>query len=193
MTRLGPTLSKVLRALPGDRFIALVGGIAASVRTEPCFTRRLDFALAVQHDEEAEHALLELERHGFSVVAKVEHTTARRFATAQLRESADTPIVELLFASCGIEPEIVADSSPLQVLGVNVSVATVGHLVAMKLVSDDPERRPRDHQELVALASVADEREWQRAHEAIGLIQQRGFSRGRDLPAGLAEIRGLVG
>jgi hypothetical protein len=34
--------------------------------------------------------------------------------------------------------------------------------------------------------------EWRRAEAAVALIQQRGFSRGRDLAAGLAEIRSLA-
>jgi hypothetical protein len=34
--------------------------------------------------------------------------------------------------------------------------------------------------------------EWRRAEAAIELIQQRGFSRGRDLIAGIAEIRALA-
>jgi hypothetical protein len=62
----------------------------------------------------------------------------------------------------------------------------------MKLVSRDSRRRPRDQQDLVDLAKVADDREWQRAEEAIELIEQRGFSRGRDLRAGLVEIRALA-
>jgi hypothetical protein len=71
-------------------------------------------------------------------------------------------------------------------------VAQVGHLIAMKLVSRDPKRRPHDQQDLVALASVAEDGEWQRAEAAIELIAHRGFSRGRDLRAGLAEIRALA-
>jgi hypothetical protein len=62
----------------------------------------------------------------------------------------------------------------------------------MKLVSRDPRRRPHDQQDLVALANVAEDEEWQRSGAAIELILHRGFSRGRDLRAGLAEIRALA-
>lgn len=41
-------------------------------------------------------------------------------------------------------------------------------------------------------SAVVGGREWQRAEAAIELIQQRGFSRGRDLRAGLAEIHALA-
>jgi hypothetical protein len=97
-----------------------------------------------------------------------------------------------LFASCGIEPEIVGAASPLEILGVTTAVATVGHLIAMKLVSRDPKRRPRDQQDLVDLARAASTLEWRRAEASVELIAQRGFSRGRDLAAGLAEIRSLM-
>ncbi len=50
-----------------------------------------------------------------------------------------------------------------------------------------------DQQDLVELANVADDKEWQRAEAAVELILQRGFSRGRDLRAGLAEVRALAG
>jgi hypothetical protein len=192
VTTLGPTLRAVLQALPGTGPIALVGGVAVSARTEPRFTRDLDFALAVDSDADAERILFELRGHGFSVIATVEHSLTQRLATARLRQTADTPIVDLLFAACGIEPEIVDAASPHQVLGVRVPVATVGHLIAMKLVSRDPKRRPRDQQDLVSLASVADDGEWERARSSVALIEQRGFSRGRDLLAGLDEIRALA-
>jgi Nucleotidyl transferase AbiEii toxin, Type IV TA system len=191
VTKLGPTLRKILLALDGHS-IALVGGVAVSARTEPRFTRDLDFALAVEDDAAAERVLFELRQHGFSVIATIEQTSTQRLATARLREREGLPIVDLLFASCGIEPEIVADASLLNVLDVPTPVAAVGHLVAMKLVSRDPKRRPRDQQDLVSLAAVADEREWRRAEDAVALIEQRGFSRGRNLAAGLAEARSLA-
>jgi hypothetical protein len=80
--------------------------------------------------------------------------------------------------------EIVQAAEPLEIAaGVITDVARVGHLIAMKLVSRDPKRRPHDPQDLVALASVAEDEEWRRAEAAIELILHRGFSRGRDLRA----------
>ena len=85
MTKLGKTLRALLDASPRGRGIALVGGLAVSARTQPRFTRDVDFAIAVNNDT----------------------------------------------------------------------------------------------------------LEWNRAQQAVALIQQRGFSRGRDLAAGLAEVRSL--
>ena len=59
----------------------------------------------------------------------------------------------------------------------------------MKLVSRDDKRRPDDRGDLVKLASVATPTDWQRAEEAVRLIEDRGFARKRDLRAALAEWR----
>ena len=192
MTNLARTLRELLESFPPDRALALVGGLAVSARTEPRFTRDLDFAIAVENDAEAESIVFGLQGRGFTVVATIEHATMHRLATVRLRQHARAPFVDLLFASCGIEPEIVGAASPLEILGVTAAVATVGHLIAMKLVSRDPKRRPRDQQDLVELAKAAGALEWKRAEASIELIAQRGFSRGRDLVAGLAEIRSLA-
>jgi hypothetical protein len=195
VTNLARTLRELLEAFPPDRALALVGGLAVSGRTEPRFTRDLDFAIAVENDAEAESIVFGLQGRGFTVVATFEHATMHRLATVRLRQHARAPFVDLLFllfASCGIEPEIVGAASPLEILGVTAAVTTVGHLIAMKLVSRDPKRRPRDQQDLVELARAAGALEWKRAEASIELIEQRGFSRGRDLAAGLAEIRSLA-
>jgi hypothetical protein len=182
----------LIDVFPPDRSFALVGGLAVSARTEPRFTRDLDFAISVENDADAESVVFSLQARGFKVVATIEHTTTHRLATARLRQEERAPFVDLLFASCGVEREIVGSASPLDVLGASVGVAAVGHLIAMKLVSRDARRRPRDQQDLVELAKVADPLEWKRAETAVELIRQRGFSRGRDLHAGLAEIRALA-
>jgi hypothetical protein len=64
-----------------------------------------------------------------------------------------------------------------------VHVARVGHLVSLKLLAHDPVERPQDAVDLHALRAVVDEKEEQCAREACELITQRGYHRGRDLPA----------
>jgi hypothetical protein len=63
--------------------------------------------------------------------------------------------------------------------------------LAMKLLSRDPKKRPRDEEDLLALARVADDAEWTRATESVGLIEARGFERKRDLRTAMAELRAL--
>lgn len=187
------SLRDFLSGRPADVAVALVGGLAVSARTEPRFTRDLDFAIAVTSDDEAAHYVFRLRQSGYEIVAALEQTAQHRLSTIRLRRGGRGPVVDLLFAACGIEAEIVQAAEPLEIAaGLVTDVAQVGHLIAMKLVSRDPRRRPHDQQDLVNLASVADNAEWQRAEAAVELIVQRGFSRGRDLQAGLDEIRALA-
>jgi hypothetical protein len=186
-------LRDFLAVRPPDVAIALVGGLAVSVRAEPRFTRDLDFAVAVANDDEASQYVFRIRQLGYEIVSALEQTTHQRLSTMRLRRDGRGPIVDLLFAAAGIEVEVVQAAEPIEIAGgVVANVAQVGHLIAMKLVSRDAKRRPRDQQDLVDLAGVADDREWRRAEQAIELIQQRGFSRGRDLRAGLVEIRSLA-
>ena len=98
------------------------------------------------------------------------------------------PVVDLLFASSGVEPEIVAAADALEVFpDQQIKVAKVGHLVAVKLLARS-EDRPQDEVDLRALLDAAEESDVALAHEAVGLIEGRGFARGRDLRAALAEV-----
>ncbi len=97
---------------------ALVGGLAVSVRTEPRFTRDADLAVAVQADAEAERLIHSLRSSGFLVQTVVEQESVGRLATVRLAFSpqGQTPVVDLLFASSGIETEIVAAAETLELL-----------------------------------------------------------------------------
>lgn len=186
-------LETFLASRPSDVRIAVVGGIAVGARTEPRFTRDLDFAVATATDEEAANYVFRMRQVGYEIVTVLQQSTQHRLSTVRLRQRARGPIVDLLFAACGIETEVVRAAEPIELPGGLVAeVATVGHLIAMKLVSRDAKRRPHDQQDLVNLAKVADDDEWKRAEQAIELIRERGFSRGRDLRVGLAEIRELA-
>jgi hypothetical protein len=52
------------------------------------------------------------------------------------------------------------------------------------------ESRPQDLADLLALTKVATADDWAVAREAVGLITERGYHRGRDLAAALAELAG---
>lgn len=169
---------------------ALVGGMAVSARTEPRFTRDLDFAVAVSSDADAEQCVFTMRQLGYEIAAALEQAKQTRLSTVRFRRRGRGPLVDLLFAATGIENEIVAAAEPLEVgSGLVTEVARAGHLIAMKLVARDDKRRPHDQADLMALAKVADEAEWARAETAVRLIQERGFSRDRDLQAALDEWR----
>lgn len=183
-------LRDFLDGRPRDVAIAVVGGLAVSARTEPRFTRDLDFAVSIANDEEAERYVFRMRQLGYEVEAALQQTTQQRLSTIRLRRRGRGPLVDLLFATCGIEAEIVHASSPMEVVTDLVAdVAQVGHLIAMKLVSRDDTTRPQDRGDLLALARVADAEEWARAEAAVRLIEARGYARKRDLQAALMECR----
>lgn len=182
-------LESALRQLCADlraakiRF-ALVGGLAVSVRTEPRFTRDADLTIALPNDRKAEALVYELQQKGYTVVATVEQESVERLATVRLqpRASQTGVLLDLLFASSGIENEIVEAAELLEVLPeLHIPVARTGHLVALKILSRDDRTRPQDIVDLRALAKTASKEELQRAREALELIESRGFHRDRPL------------
>lgn len=172
-----------------DRRWALIGGLAVSALTEPRFTRDVDLAVVVDDDPDAEQLIGALRPAGFRLFAALEQEDLHRLATVRLlapRESEDGVVVDLLFASSGIEAEIVDAARPMALFeGVTVPLPAVGHLIALKVLSET-DRRLKDRQDLFALIAAADDAELARAREAVELITERGFHRGRDLPAALA-------
>lgn len=98
---------------------ALIGGLAVSARAEPRTTRDVDIAVAVDDDADAEAIVSELLRQGYSLEGAVEQLETGRLATVRLLPpgaSSTSVIVDLLFASSGIEPEIVAGATVLAIL-----------------------------------------------------------------------------
>jgi hypothetical protein len=167
-----------------------VGGLAVSARVEPRFTRDIDLAVVVPDDRGAERLVRELQARGYRVLAIVEQEATGRLATARLAmpHEADQGIVlDLLLASSGIEPELAAAATALEVVaGLSVPVATIGHLIALKLLARDERSRPQDDMDLVHLIGAADAGDVHEARRAISLIEERGFHRGRQLSADLA-------
>ena len=175
----------------GARF-ALVGGLAVAARAEPRLTRDADLAVAVGSDAEAESVVRSMVTEEFRVVATLEHERSRRLAAVRVtRASTDlSTVTDLLFASSGIEPEIVSSADDIEIVpGLTLPVATVGHLIATKLLARDDRRRPADADDLARLAAAAGSGDWEHAAAAVLLIQQRGFDRGRDLVSALERLR----
>lgn len=170
---------------------AVVGGHAVSARTEPRFTRDLDVAVAVENDAQAEALVQSLAARGYRVVALIEQESTGRLATVRLEHgSSPGVIVDLLFATAGIEPELVAAATPLQLVAeLELPVATVGHLLALKTLSFDDQRRPQDRMDILALLRGASAADLATADQALSLITARGFDRGRDLPGLFAQLR----
>jgi len=191
MTPVVASLVRAAEALAPHCDFAIVGGLAVSIRAEPRLTRDSDFAVSVANDAEAEALVRSLAASGYVAIALVEHEAVGRLATARLRADDDGGrIVDLLFASSGIEREVVASATVEPVsTSVSLPVATIGHLIALKLLARDDRRRPQDADDLRALADVALDTDWSVAAESVGLIAERGYARGRDLAASLDVLR----
>lgn len=182
-------LEGVLRALAADlgeieATWALVGGLAVSARTEPRFTRDVDLAVAVTDDRQAEDLVHRLVQRGYGILATVEQEAVGRLATVRLLppgEGAEGVVVDLLFASSGIEAEVAEASSLLEILaGVTVPVAGIAHLLALKVLAVAP-RRPQDLADIRILADAANPADLDTARRALRLIESRGFHRDKRL------------
>ena len=169
---------------------ALVGGFAVSARVEPRFTRDVDIAVMVDGDPAAEELVRSLITGGYIVFSSVEHDNGRLATVRMSRATSDVEVVvDLLFASSGIEPEIAQAAEVLEISpGLVVPVATIGHLIAIKILARDDATRPQDLADLRALLGCASPADLSVAREAAALIEARGFNRGRDLRKALDEL-----
>jgi hypothetical protein len=168
-----------------------VGGLAVSARAEPRLTRDADLAVLVGDDRDAEALVRDLTARGWRVITAVEQDAAGRLATVRLAlagEDVRGAVTDLLFASSGIEPEIVDLAESIEVVpGLTLPVARLGHLIALKVLARDDRTRPQDRIDLVALLGRADPAAIDQARQALALVTQRGFHRQRDLLSALRE------
>lgn len=169
---------------------ALVGGVAVSLRARERFTKDIDFAVAVANDGEAEAIGLAFQRAGFVLSQVLEQSSKGVIATLRFAVPGGRaePGVDLLFASSGIEPEVVAAAQQLEAMpGLAVPVARLHHLIAMKVLSEN-DVRENDRADLRALIAVATPDDLDLAQAAVQLIHERGFARDKNLEAVLAEF-----
>jgi len=183
MNRLESALADAARDLDalGARW-AVVGGLAVSARAEPRLTRDVDIAVSVTDDSDAERLIADLGARGYVPVTLVEQTATSRLATVRLRRRGSPILVDLLFSSSGIEPELVADAERIAVTDtLALPVARRPHLIALKVLSRNDRDRPQDLDDLRALLAGASEVDIEQARAALALIESRGFHRGRAL------------
>jgi hypothetical protein len=169
---------------------ALIGGLAVSVRSVPRFTKDLDFAIAVANDSEAEDVVHQLRGRGYQPVEVLEQEYVERLSGVRLERSGSDVIVDLLFASSGIENEVVTSATRLEVLPqLSAPVATTGHLIALKTLAG----RNQDLTDLGSLIPAASTEDLDVAREAVRLIHERGFNREQDVAADLDKLMAELG
>lgn len=168
----------------------LVGGLAVSARAEPRFTRDIDIAVAVEDDIGAQELVRHLLGDRYILSGTVEHDNGRLASVRLHREIDDVDVVvDLLFANSGIETEVARAAESIEIVaGLTLPVARTGHLLALKLLARDDTGLPQDLADLQALRSVATPADMTLADDAVRLIMERGFNRGRDLVSALREL-----
>ena len=172
---------------------AIVGGLAVSARTEPRFTRDADVCVALPTDAEAEALIQRLRERGYEVLSLVEQEAAGQIATVRMAAGKGTSegvILDLLFASSGIEREIVDAADTIDLFeGLAVPIATVPGLLAQKVLARDDIRRPQDRLDIAKMLGLATEAELVETERLLALIEARGFARKRNL---MQDFRRLI-
>lgn len=181
------SLSPILRQLVNDLDAeaprwALVGGLAVSARAEPRTTRDVDVVVAVEHDIDAERTVLALRQRGYGDAGQmIEQQATGRLATMRMTSPVTrdgVAVVDLIFASTGIESEIVAAATPIEVLpGTTMLVASLPHLLAMKVLAG----RMQDVADFASLFRHATPHDLVVARSALALIHERRAHRQKDL------------
>lgn len=191
---LARTLEHLLQQLEASgRLYAVVGGLAASVRGEVRFTRDVDVVVQVDDDEQAEAMVYELRGCGYEVLATVEQEAVKRLATTRLRSAISDVVCDLIFATCGIEAEVVASASSIELLpGRSAPTASSETLLAMKILSATSQR-PRDLGDIQALHRANPDLDEARVRQLLRAIAARGFARGQELEHKWARLRFELG
>lgn len=175
-----------------NRQWAVIGGLAVSARAEPRTTRDVDLVVAVADDADAEAVVFDLQSRGYRVLLALEQVAVGRLSTVRLSAPGTGPhgvVVDLLFASSGIEAEIVAAAELIEIVpGLGVPIARIGHLLALKILARDDRRRPQDRDDIRALLVEASPADVDEARQALALIEQRGYQRERRLVDQLEQI-----
>jgi hypothetical protein len=161
--------------------------LAVSIRSEVRFTRDIDIAVGVSSDADAERLAADLAAGGYEIATIVEHEERKRLAIVRLRTRARLH-VDLLVASSGIEPEIAAAATAVD-LGEagELPVAVAEDLLATKILSMS-DRRPQDRIDAANLLSMNPSLDLDATRARLRLIEARGFNRGRDLESLLSAL-----
>jgi hypothetical protein len=165
---------------------AIVGGFAVSFYGYERTTKDIDLAIMTDSDRESEKIIQQLFAYGFTQKAILEHQPSGRLATIRLNSprlhNYGSVVVDLLFASSGIENEIVHEAKSHELTpNLTVNIASVVHLITMKVLAFDPFSRAQDGADIMALLKLLNDEEIAKVKVNLELITERGFERGKDL------------
>ena len=164
---------------------ALVGALAVSIHTEPRTTRDIDIAFAIKSKDDQENLIHYLLKRGYGNRQELMHVNPVWKLGVRLHISQETECsvpLDLLFSSSGIEDEVVQNAIKIEVFpAVIVPIASLPHTLAMKILSQNDGDRLRDKIDIQMLLAKATSKEIKSTEDALALIQERGFNRGKNL------------
>jgi hypothetical protein len=170
---------------------ALVGGLAVSVRGEIRFTRDIDLAVLCASDRDTERLAADLAAAGYEIAALVEHEKRGRLSTVRLR-SRSRIYVDLLAASSGIEGEVIATATVVDIPNVGeLRVARAEELLVTKVLSMS-DARPQDRLDARGLILTNPGLDLESVRARLALIRDRGFDRDEDLETKLEAVLSSV-
>ena len=142
------------------------------------------------NDSEAEDVVHRLRGRGYQPLEVLGQDYVERLSGVRLERGGSDVVVGLLFASSGIENEVVARATRLQVLPrLSAPVAITGHLITLKTLAG----RNQDLTDLGSLIPSASAEDLEIARQAVRLIQERGFNREQDIVADLDKLIAELG
>ncbi|HMU33936.1 MAG TPA: nucleotidyl transferase AbiEii/AbiGii toxin family protein [Pyrinomonadaceae bacterium] len=173
---------------------ALIGGMAVSIRTTERLTKDIDFVIAVTDDREAEEFVMSLSRSGYYVDTVLQQEAVDRFSAVRLLSRGESEMFfDLLFASSGIEREVVATAEKAEIFpGMVGPVATIPSLIALKVLSANMGNRLQDIIDLQNLIKAASQADINDARALLDLITQRGYNRDKDLLSDLEKYQRMA-
>ena len=170
----------------------LVGGLGTSVYAEPRTTKDIDVVVSVPNEQQADNLKDLLVTKGYTNPQLLMHTipTRRMGWRVFIPPSREASIpLDILVTACGIEKNIVASATTIEILpGLSLPVATLGHLIAMKVLSQNSFDRLQDRVDLLALLRNATEQDRIVVERSLKEMVDRGFASGRNLVEELHEI-----
>jgi hypothetical protein len=162
----------------------LAGGLALSVYAEPRTTKDVDVVAAVE-----EEAFINLRQflllRGYrseQVLMHVEPVRKIGFRFVIPSTNEISIPLDILTLCCGIEHQIIASAHTLDFLpGVRLPVISLGHLLAMKVLSQNDYSRLQDKVDVLALLRNASKTDIRLAKDALTDISKTKFSSGKEL------------
>lgn len=166
---------------------AVVGGLAVAFRAVIRTTNDLDLAVVAENDAHVESIVQTLIGLGYRAETLLESDVSGGLMTVRMISVGEREIfIDLLFATTGIEKEVVGSSNLIEVFpGLTIPVASRSSLIALKVLSANTTTRTRDIDDLQHLLKNSKPDEVDTSRNLLHLITERGYNRDKDL---LAEL-----